>query len=444
LSADADKGDQDAVVLAVSDARGHESHGVSPSLRAKNTLNDFTPIIALDREPLWRAGKQANSETTVGIAGTLNCTDDQRGGILFAQDPHGLVPEVCGTISDGAHHGGGPTGQDAYSGRIIPVLETDPVAHTLGTQSGNVTEDGTGRGSPLVAVSSGRGWWSESEVGATVRAQDSANKADTLIAGQLVNIEHGLHATGNRNSIKMHDVSEAITRSEYKGHSVLLTNASPHDDAVAHTLSTQCWKATEDGTGRGSPLVAQHDLLAFDEQQITSKTNRSGVQGAVSPTINGKGLMSVAHHGGGLNGQDANTGRILPVIATGVDVYNGLTTGDVAIGLRVGDQSVGSLPAVITPEISPALTSAYARGTGARADSGVTRCVVSDQEILAVRRLTPRECERLQGFPDDYTLIPFRGKPVADGNRYRALGNSMAVNVMRWIGERIQRAEVKR
>lgn len=55
----------------------------------------------------------------------------------------------------------------------------------------------------------------------------------------------------------------------------------------------------------------------------------------------------------------------------------------------------------------------------------------------AVRRLTPTECERLQGFPDDWTAIPYRGKPAADGPRYKAIGNSMAVPVMRWIGERI-------
>jgi DNA (cytosine-5)-methyltransferase 1 len=61
------------------------------------------------------------------------------------------------------------------------------------------------------------------------------------------------------------------------------------------------------------------------------------------------------------------------------------------------------------------------------------------QSGMQVRRLTPRECERLQGFPDDYTLIPYRGKPAADGPRYRALGNSMAVPCMRWIGERIAR-----
>lgn len=57
----------------------------------------------------------------------------------------------------------------------------------------------------------------------------------------------------------------------------------------------------------------------------------------------------------------------------------------------------------------------------------------------AVRRLTPRECERLQGFPDDYTLLP--GAKAPDGPRYKALGNSMAVNVMRWIGGRIQGVE---
>ena len=62
-------------------------------------------------------------------------------------------------------------------------------------------------------------------------------------------------------------------------------------------------------------------------------------------------------------------------------------------------------------------------------------------QTSAVRRLTPRECERLQGFPDDYTLVPYRNKDAADGPRYKALGNSMAVPVMRWIGERIAMVE---
>ena len=58
-----------------------------------------------------------------------------------------------------------------------------------------------------------------------------------------------------------------------------------------------------------------------------------------------------------------------------------------------------------------------------------------------VRRLTPLECERLQGFPDDYTLIPYRNKLAADTPRYKAMGNSMAVPVMNWIGKQIQMVE---
>jgi DNA (cytosine-5)-methyltransferase 1 len=66
------------------------------------------------------------------------------------------------------------------------------------------------------------------------------------------------------------------------------------------------------------------------------------------------------------------------------------------------------------------------------------------QPPMAIRRLTPKECERLQGFPDDWTKIPYRNKEAdqcPDGPRYKACGNSMAVPVMRWIGQRIQLIE---
>jgi DNA (cytosine-5)-methyltransferase 1 len=71
------------------------------------------------------------------------------------------------------------------------------------------------------------------------------------------------------------------------------------------------------------------------------------------------------------------------------------------------------------------------------ASGGSSRSYVA---ASAVRRLTPRECERLQGFPDNYTLIPVnkKGKMAADGPRYKALGNSMNTDCMEWIGRRIQ------
>ncbi|MCY1306754.1 C-5 cytosine-specific DNA methylase [compost metagenome] len=78
------------------------------------------------------------------------------------------------------------------------------------------------------------------------------------------------------------------------------------------------------------------------------------------------------------------------------------------------------------------------KGHGGKPGQGYAAAMIGP----AVRRLTPRECERLQGMPDDYTLIPWRGKPAEecpDGPRYKAIGNSKAIPVVRWIGRRIQR-----
>lgn len=95
-------------------------------------------------------------------------------------------------------------------------------------------------------------------------------------------------------------------------------------------------------------------------------------------------------------------------------------------------------------------------GKGALASEEVTFTIATtqDQTLFApkstsyiVRRLTPRECERLQGFPDDWTRVPYRGKPAEqcpDGPRYKAIGNSMAVPNMRWIFERVQAYETLR
>jgi DNA (cytosine-5)-methyltransferase 1 len=80
-------------------------------------------------------------------------------------------------------------------------------------------------------------------------------------------------------------------------------------------------------------------------------------------------------------------------------------------------------------------------------DTGDTRATTAVVQSMTVRRLTPIECERLQGFPDNYTCIPWKNKSAdecPDGPRYRALGNSMAVNCMEWIGERIAMVDSSR
>jgi DNA (cytosine-5)-methyltransferase 1 len=83
--------------------------------------------------------------------------------------------------------------------------------------------------------------------------------------------------------------------------------------------------------------------------------------------------------------------------------------------------------------LSPALTNP---GDGGRSDA------INVVQQMMVRRLTPTECERLQGFPDGHTKIPWNGKPAdqcPDGPRYKAVGNSMAVPVIRWLGRRIEK-----
>ena len=85
------------------------------------------------------------------------------------------------------------------------------------------------------------------------------------------------------------------------------------------------------------------------------------------------------------------------------------------------------------------------RGEGFDAsEDGTGRGTPTISQGMAVRRLTPVECERLQGFPDNFTQIPYRNKTAGkcpDGPRYKALGNSMAVPCMKWIGERIQQVQ---
>ncbi len=110
------------------------------------------------------------------------------------------------------------------------------------------------------------------------------------------------------------------------------------------------------------------------------------------------------------------------------------------------------------PEVSPAvkvgsglgIPSPPAVAHSLRADGfdasedGTGRGTPLVPQAMTVRRLTPVECERLQGFPDDWTLIPWRKKPAEecpDGPRYKALGNSMACNCMAWIGEKISKWE---
>lgn len=130
----------------------------------------------------------------------------------------------------------------------------------------------------------------------------------------------------------------------------------------------------------------------------------------------------------------------------GVDLYNQSLTGDLHCPLRTAGGH--GAPAVIEPVISWQPGN-LRRAAGAEPSTETTttlKASMGDQiphiaTPMAVRRLTPEECEALQGFPKNWTRISWRGKPESecpDGARYKCIGNSMTTNVMKWIGQRIQ------
>ncbi len=137
-----------------------------------------------------------------------------------------------------------------------------------------------------------------------------------------------------------------------------------------------------------------------------------------------------------------DTGDRVDALTTGTDPNSHVVLPEVSLALCARDfngvNSACDQGAPLIPEVAGALDRECG-GTKLQAQYAASGHLLNMG--MAVRRLTPRECERLQGFPDDWTAVPYRGKPAADGPRYKALGNSMAVPVMRWIGRRIEGVE---
>jgi DNA (cytosine-5)-methyltransferase 1 len=293
------------------------------------------------------------------------------------------------------------------------------IAHALSADGFDASEDGTGRGTPVVPVaictahtqSNGSGF--------------SDDVAHTLESGGAQAVAF---AQGSRDEVRLHGgdgktVGALAGQPGAKQQSYVAFSAKDYGadaDNIAPTLR-----------GMG------HDR---------SHANGGG-QVAIAFTQNQEGDVLSGHVMQSL-GTNANaTGRNAPTVAFTLHGSDGTVSAasstDIAGSLRTrapGSIENSSTTAVLQEQPvawSGELTaSTDIAGTLQRGGEGGRIAGVMTPQ-MAVRRLTPRECERLQGFPDDYTLVEYRGKLAADGPRYKALGNSMAVPVMRWIGERI-------
>ncbi|MCD2526822.1 phage N-6-adenine-methyltransferase [Providencia huaxiensis] len=140
-----------------------------------------------------------------------------------------------------------------------------------------------------------------------------------------------------------------------------------------------------------------------------------------------------------LGNQEAFTGDFHVVDTFRLQSFGQYTQDDSASTLRSRDDKSATDLIIFNPQAGGKTSSTLG------ASSETASCLQASQQPAVsanniVRRLTPIECERLQGFPDNHTKVPFKDKSIddcPDGHRYRALGNSMAVPVMHWIGERI-------
>jgi DNA (cytosine-5)-methyltransferase 1 len=237
----------------------------------------------------------------------------------------------------------------------------------------------------------------------------------------------------------------------------LSAHAGPHgrldfesETFIAHTLRGEGFDASEDGTGRGTPLVPVPRPVPSSDVVATLDANYGKLQGS--------------------SGQDSGHGHshLVPIAfdckASG---QNGFGVGAIdptlrAMGHNKTHQNAGGHVAVAIPILEPGARTGVSTddpragiGVGVDGDPMFTLQAGKQHGVftqgakaempqapasMAVRRLTPTECERLQGFSDGYTAVMHRGKPAADGPRYKALGNSMPVPLIRWFGERISAA----
>jgi len=294
------------------------------------------------------------------------------------------------------------------------------IAHALSADGFDASEDGTGRGTPVVPVAI---CTAHTQSNGSVFSEDVAHTLESGSGAQAVAFSQNL-----RNEVRLFGgdgktVGALAARPGVKQQSYIAFSAKDHGaDAgdVAPTLRGMGHNGSHpNGGGQVAIAFAQNqdgDVLSGEVMQ--SLGTNANATGRNAPTI------AFTLHGSDGTVSAASSTEVSGSLRTRApgSIENSSTT-------AVLQEQPVAWSGELTASIDIAGT-LQRGGEGGRVDGVMT-------PQMAVRRLTPRECERLQGFPDGYTLVEYRGKLAADGPRYKALGNSMAVPVMRWIGERI-------
>jgi len=190
--------------------------------------------------------------------------------------------------------------------------------------------------------------------------------------------------------------------------------------------------------GDSPPRCAAREAIAGALGARTGRSS-SAQDAAAGHIIASTGEIAHCMNAGGMGRQDYETETLIAFTANdrGDDAL-----ADLAPTLRAGGHAKSHANAGVMPAV--AVINPRGRDGDAMpetSDVASPRAASGWSSHSFVRRLTPRECERLQGFPDDWTLVDYRGKRAADGPRYKAIGNSMAVPVIGWILRRLADAD---
>ena len=257
----------------------------------------------------------------------------------------------------------------------------------------------------------------------------------------------------NGKLVKQDDVMNTLDRTNSTAVAALDFNPTDARLRYANDDVSQTLTARARTGGNQVPLVQVQPLVFNPNAGITEKGGGSALSEDVTPTLKTDHNPAVAFASnqrdevrelevaGALAAQPGIKQQTYICRADGQ--ANAMTSVDMAPTLT--SHAKKDPPLIYPAEDSIGEDALIQRDMSATLSTHNTQTLITggrEKRSLTVRRLTPRECERLQGFPDDYTDIPYRNKEHApDGPRYKALGNSMAVPVMRWIGERIRMVE---
>lgn len=401
----------------------------------------------------------------VGSLGTMRCAE-----VLFERESlswdhqssrqkrQALAEEAQGCVGEADHDSGCLTPGETQSRRVYPTSGVYPTLSTREKSGQNQESVFTQFGDDIAGTLTARYDSSPCvDRGANVVVDERdkvflCQTAQTGSNGKLVKQDDVMNTLDRTNSTAVaaldfnptdarlryahDDVSQTLTaRAGTGGNQVPLVQVQP----VAF-LYNQGSKARSLGLGEINPtLKTDHNpVVAFAQNQCDDSREQGDVAGALVVRQGAKQQTYICRADGQTNAMEGeNLAPTLtshakkdPPLIYPVDESEEMKP--VTLQIR-GGKPGGGKGALIQHDMSATLSTHNTQTliTGDNEEGGLT-----------VRRLTPRECERLQGFPDDYTDIPYRNKEHApDGARYKALGNSMAVPVMRWIGERIQMVE---